>query len=74
MDESRADRALARLDAALERIATARCNVDHRPSDPASSAQIMKLVNRHEALREEVADALGELDAVIASLEGSDPA
>lgn len=74
MDESRADRALARLDAALERIAAARGNVEQRSADPASSAQIMKLVNRHEALREEVADALGELDAVIASLEGSDPA
>lgn len=74
MEHDRADRALARLDAALARIAAAQANASRKTTDPAASARIMKLVNRHEKLREEVADALGEIDSVIATLEGSDPA
>lgn len=69
MEESRADRAMARLDAALARIAAARGNSPQKDTDPAASARIMKLVNSHEKLREEVADALGELDTVIEALE-----
>ena len=74
MDDSRADRALARLDAALARIAAAQAHASPKSSDPAASARIMKLINNHEKLREDVAEALSELDGVIASLEGSDPA
>lgn len=72
MEESRAELALARLDAALARIADARAHTPQKSSDPATSARVMQLVNSHEKLREEVAEALGELDSVIASLEGSD--
>ena len=70
MDTTRADRALARLDAALARIAAARSSSSAKSSDGAASARIMKLVNNHEKLREEVAEAIGEIDAVIEELEG----
>ena len=72
MEESRAESALARLDAALARIAAARGKSSEKSTDGAASARIMKLVNNHEKLREEVADALGDLDALIDELEGSD--
>ena len=68
MEQTRADRALARLDAALARIAAAR---PKKGADPAASARIMKLVNNHEKLREEVSDTLGDLDALIEELEGA---
>ena len=71
MEDTRADRAMARLDAALARIAAARPAASSKASDPASSARIMKLVNNHEKLREEVSDALGDLDALIEELEGN---
>lgn len=71
MEESRAERALARLDAALARIAAVRGNVSEKSADGAASARIMTLVNSHEKLREEVADALGDLDSLIDELEGS---
>jgi hypothetical protein len=74
MEETRVDRALARLDAAMARIAAAHSNTPQKTSDSASSARIMKLVNNHEKLREEVAEALGELDSVIAALEGGEAA
>lgn len=70
MSDTRADRAMARLDAALARIAAARTVAPVKSSDGAGSARIMKLVNNHEKLREEVAEVLGELDAVIDELEG----
>lgn len=70
MNESRADLALARLDAALARIASAQKAVPEKTSDAAGSARVMALVNSHEKLREEVADTLGELDALIDELEG----
>ena len=37
-----------------------------------ATATDMKLVNNHEKLREEVADTLGDLDALIEELEGAD--
>ena len=63
---------MARLDAALARIAAARGKSSVKTSDGAASARIMKLVNNHEKLREEVADTLGDLDALIEELEGAD--
>jgi len=79
------DKATARLEAALARIerAQARLLEEHRAalggagapaSAPASSsaggaARVMALVNSHEKLREEVADTLRDLDAVIEDLE-----
>ena len=54
----------------MERITVARDNQPEKPADPAASARVMALVNSHEKLREEVADTLGELDALIEELEG----
>lgn len=71
MEESRVNRAMARLDAALARIAAARRDGPPQSSDPAASAKVMKLVNSHEKLREEVSEVLGDLDALISELEGS---
>ncbi|QUL38879.1 hypothetical protein [Erythrobacter sp. JK5] len=70
MTESRIEQAMARLDAAMARIAKARTDAAGKASDPAGSARVMALVNNHEKLREEVADTLGELDALIEELEG----
>lgn len=70
MDGNRIQQAVARLDAALARIASARDKQASKPADPAASARVMALVNSHEKLREEVADTLGELDAIIEELEG----
>jgi len=70
MDGSRIEQAVARLDAALARIASAREKQASKAADPAASARVMALVNSHEKLREEVADTLGELDALIEDLEG----
>ncbi len=70
MDGNRIEQAVARLDAALARIANAREKQASKPADPAASARVMSLVNSHEKLREEVADTLGELDAIIEELEG----
>ncbi len=70
MEGSRIEQAVARLDAALTRISKSRAEQGGKPQDPANSARVMALVNSHEKLREEVADTLGELDALIEELEG----
>ncbi|MEM9500970.1 MAG: hypothetical protein AAF941_03900 [Pseudomonadota bacterium] len=70
MEESRIDRAMARLDTALTRIAEARETARAKPADNAGSARVMALVNSHEKLREEVAYTLTELDTLIEELEG----
>lgn len=66
MEHSRIAQALTRIDAALARIAAVR---DAAPEAPAASARVIELVNTHEKLREEVADALRDLDSLIAQLE-----
>ncbi len=71
MEQGRIDQALARIEAALARIAAAQDTA--RPSPPVSpsgSARVIGLVNTHERLREEVADTLRDLDALIEQLEG----
>ena len=79
MGDSRIDKALARIDAAVARIETARADVlasaaqsvkAAKDKEGAGSARVMELVNRHEKLREEVADSLRDLDALIEELEG----
>lgn len=50
--------ALARIDAAIARIEAAALRPPEAPGNDA-------VIARHEALRAEVAEALGELDAVI---------
>ncbi|MEO0643650.1 MAG: hypothetical protein AAFY47_09585 [Pseudomonadota bacterium] len=79
MGETRIDKALARIDAAVARMDTAReaalaANAEKSTSadavEAAGSARVMELVNRHEDLREEVAETLRELDTLIEDLEG----
>lgn len=70
MVEDRIEQALARIEAAMTRIAAARSEPGAKRSDNASSARIMALVNDHEKLREEVAETLGDLDALIEELDG----
>lgn len=83
MGESRIDKAVARIEAALARMDAARAvvvaktpaktpqeNAFSGEKDTAGSARVMELVNRHEKLREEVADSLRDLDTLIAELEG----
>ncbi len=72
MENSRIEQAMTRIEAALARIAAAR-----GPDVPAanaesaaSSARVVELVNSHEKLREDVAETLRDLDALIGQLEG----
>ena len=70
MGESRIVSAMERIEAAMERIAAVRLSAPSTDEDPAASAKVAALVNSHEKLREEVADTMRELDALIAELEG----
>lgn len=75
MRSTRIDEAMARINAAMARIEAARLEVGssgepQEKTDNQGSARVMALVNAHEKLREEVADTLTELDAVIEELEG----
>jgi hypothetical protein len=74
MSESRIDKAMARISAAVSRIDAAREDVvagsaSSAAKHSASSTRVMELVNRHEKLREEVAETLTDLDAIIEDLE-----
>ncbi|WP_407874087.1 hypothetical protein [Qipengyuania nanhaisediminis] len=64
---------MARINAAFARIETARAHHGASSSttanDQAGSARVTALVNAHEKLREEVADTIGEIDALIEELE-----
>ena len=78
MSAQRIEQAMARINAAMARIDAARADLNATPpqpdqsaaEDPASSARVMALVNAHEKLREEVADTIGEIDALIEEFEG----
>lgn len=78
MGESRIDNAVARIEAALARMDAARAAAlagdGASPAGVAKasggSSRVMELVNAHEKLREEVADSLRDLDALIGELEG----
>lgn len=75
MSVVRIDQAMARINAALARIDAARlqsqtAKAETASSDSTGSARVMALVNAHEKLREEVADTICELDALIEELEG----
>lgn len=75
MVSGRIDQALARINAALARIEAAQVEGRTSPetspaSEGAGSARVMALVNAHEKLREEVADTIGQLDALIEGIEG----
>lgn len=71
----RIDQAMARINAALARIEAVHLEERSVPEAPpanegAGSARVMALVNAHEKLREEVADTIGQLDALIEEIEG----
>lgn len=80
MTTGRIDKAKARLEAALARVERAQARLLEAHSEAlakateasapgAGAARVMALVNSHERLREEVADALSDLDAIIDELE-----
>lgn len=69
MEGDRSQRAVARIEAALARIdAAAGKLADAKPAS--ASPNVMSLVNKHEALREEVAATMRDLDKLIAEIEG----
>jgi hypothetical protein len=75
MSAGRIDRAMARINAALARIeavhlARSAAGQASPASDGQGSARVMALVNAHEKLREEVADTIGQIDALIEEIEG----
>ncbi|MEP2736707.1 MAG: hypothetical protein ABJP34_10455 [Erythrobacter sp.] len=67
--------ALARAKAAIGRIEAAATKIADTPlpspsaTEGASSAKVTALVNKHEAMREEVAVTMRELDSIISKLE-----
>lgn len=63
MEGDRAADAMSRIETALARIDAAAARIT--PTNP----NVLSLINRHEALREEVAATLRELDRVIAELQ-----
>lgn len=67
MTEERTEAAVQRIEVALARIAQAadRAGTPAAPASPSVTA----LVERHESLRETVAQTLGELDALLGDLE-----
>ena len=74
MSAARIEQAMARLNSALGRIDAARGELATAPPstapDQGSSARVMAVVNGHEKLREEVADTIGQIDALIEDREG----
>jgi len=71
MEPSRTEQAMTRIEAALARIAAARAASPPPDADTgaATSARVVELVNSHEKLREDVAEAMRDLDALISQLE-----
>ncbi len=67
MTGERTEAAVQRIEVALARIAQA---ADRAGTAPApASPSVTALVERHESLRETVAQTLGELDALLGELE-----
>jgi hypothetical protein len=70
MNADRIDSALQRIEAAMERMDTARsAALAAGGSATAGPARVVELVNKHERLREQVAESLRELDDLIGKLE-----
>jgi len=70
MTGDRTEAAVQRIEAALARIAQAADRPRATaPAAPAAPPSVSALVERHESLRETVAQALGDLDALLAELE-----
>lgn len=64
---------MARISSAMERIEAARHQAEVDAAMPENgkpgSSQVISLINAHEKLREEVADTIGQIDALIGDLE-----
>ncbi len=70
MNADRIERALQRIEAAMERMDAARETVQAAASQQTGSpGRVVELVNKHEKLREQVAESLRELDGLIGKLE-----
>ena len=72
MATGRIDQAITRIEAALSRLPLAPPSADpgeETAQGHENSARVTALVDSHEKLREEVADTLRDLDALIADLE-----
>jgi hypothetical protein len=69
MEGDRSQRVMARIEAALARIDVASANFASNPA-PSAASNVTSLVNKHEALREEVAATMRDLDKLIAEIEG----
>ena len=67
MTGDRTEAAVQRIEAALARIAQAADSARAAPAPAPPS--VSALVERHESLRETVAQTLGELDALLGELE-----
>lgn len=65
----RINAALNRIEAAADAISKQTSQSGHEKNGGASSARITALVNQHEAMREEVAGTLRDLDSLIEGLE-----
>ena len=75
MNANRIATALARIEAAMDRIHAASVDIGREANANADSkaaggsARVIELVNVHERLREQVAESLRELDDLLAKLE-----
>lgn len=70
MSADRIASAVTRIEAAMARIDAARGTLGEGDGrGQSSSARVVELVNAHEKLREQVAESLRELDALLATLE-----
>jgi hypothetical protein len=70
MKADRIATALARIEAAIERIdAVGVAAANPEAKAVGGSARVVELVNVHEKLREQVAESLRELDDLLAKLE-----
>ena len=69
MEGDRRQRAMARIEAALARIDAASAKFS-TSATPEAAPDAMDLVSKNEALREDVAAAMRDLDKLIAEIEG----
>ena len=69
MTGDRSEAAVQRIEAALARIARAADAPVPADAPAAAQGNVLALVEQHERLRETVAQAMADLDAVIADLD-----
>ena len=65
MSANRSEAAVQRIEAALARIARV---ADAPPAD-GKAVSVLALVEKHETLRETVAQAIADIDAVVAEID-----